>query len=319
MKRVTYALGVLLVLIGIASVAFGLPEVQLESGWTAVISGTVAASAGCVIFVLGALLGRLDALYAIVAGATVAAPGRTAEAAVGQAPESSEPATAPLDDEDVSENARAPTEDDGVELLPEPPLREPLPVVSREVHSLDPMPQPITLPPNEPVAPARKRPNFLASFLSRRAAQREEDLSRLFEPTIAPEPVAHGPDDLDHEAPHAPEPHHGHPDAKPHETDPFEADLLRPTYVEDLPPDHAATDHSETAATEDAEGGLDPAQPTPDHPLRPSVVGRYTAGSASYVMYSNGMIEVETASGTHQFNSMQELKTFIENQEAARV
>ncbi len=48
----------------------------------------------------------------------------------------------------------------------------------------------------------------------------------------------------------------------------------------------------------------------------PTVVGRYEANGASYVLFSDGTIEVETESGTHRFSSMAELKEHIERQDA---
>ena len=48
----------------------------------------------------------------------------------------------------------------------------------------------------------------------------------------------------------------------------------------------------------------------------PTVVGRYEANGASYVLFSDGTIEVETDSGTHRFASMAALKDHIERQDA---
>ncbi|HEX4765452.1 MAG TPA: hypothetical protein VH414_04155 [Lichenihabitans sp.] len=48
------------------------------------------------------------------------------------------------------------------------------------------------------------------------------------------------------------------------------------------------------------------------------IVGRYEAGGASYVLFSDGTIEVETATGTHRFASMEELKAFVERQDAEK-
>ena len=47
----------------------------------------------------------------------------------------------------------------------------------------------------------------------------------------------------------------------------------------------------------------------------PTIVGRYDAGGASYVLLSDGAIEVKTDTGVHRFASMQDLKAFIEAQE----
>ena len=48
------------------------------------------------------------------------------------------------------------------------------------------------------------------------------------------------------------------------------------------------------------------------------IVGRYEAGEASYVLFSDGTIEVATATGTHRFASMEELKAFVERQDAGK-
>jgi len=45
----------------------------------------------------------------------------------------------------------------------------------------------------------------------------------------------------------------------------------------------------------------------------PQVVGRYSAGGAHYVIYSDGAIEAETEEGGLRFASMDELKTYIAN------
>jgi hypothetical protein len=45
----------------------------------------------------------------------------------------------------------------------------------------------------------------------------------------------------------------------------------------------------------------------------PEVVGRYSAGGASYVIYSDGAIEAETEDGGLRFASMDDLKSYIAN------
>ncbi|WP_237480001.1 hypothetical protein [Lichenibacterium dinghuense] len=62
-----------------------------------------------------------------------------------------------------------------------------------------------------------------------------------------------------------------------------------------------------------------PEAPRPAAPVlleAPTVVGRYEANGASYVLFSDGTIEVETDSGTHRFASMADLKEHIERQDA---
>ncbi|HXT05786.1 MAG TPA: hypothetical protein VN715_02475 [Roseiarcus sp.] len=47
----------------------------------------------------------------------------------------------------------------------------------------------------------------------------------------------------------------------------------------------------------------------------PHVVGRYSAGGAQYVIYSDGAIEAETEEGGLRFASMDELKSYIANRQ----
>ena len=347
MSRVAYVLGFLLILIGGASIAIGSPDVRFEQGWTEVIAGSVAASAGCVVLVMGMLLSRLTALLASVRSLSMPLADQPARqpvdvvplyraraAAVADAP--AEPA---LNGPDVTVAGPVAEEQDAVAEHQRPV--HPQPEFNRPSVVEDVPPQPVAfdidemqaagppgtpmLPPNESrpaLTPARRRQNFLASFLSRRAAQREEELSRLFTPSTA----GFEPDSHEAEASH--DNAENQPYEQPHELDgfnlppPHEVEHLRPTYDEVAPDDHhAAPAVDERVEVNEPEEAVEPKPPsTPaDHPLRPSVVGRYTAGSASYVMYSNGMIEVETEAGIHHFNSMQELKAFIEGQESAQV
>ena len=50
----------------------------------------------------------------------------------------------------------------------------------------------------------------------------------------------------------------------------------------------------------------------PAHVPAPTEVGRYNAGGATYVMFSDGSIEAETETGAYRFASMAELRDYIE-------
>ena len=56
-----------------------------------------------------------------------------------------------------------------------------------------------------------------------------------------------------------------------------------------------------------------PAFEPPPHAPTPAEVGRYNAGGATYVMFSDGSIEAETDTGAYRFASMAELRDFIEH------
>jgi hypothetical protein len=48
----------------------------------------------------------------------------------------------------------------------------------------------------------------------------------------------------------------------------------------------------------------------------PTMVGRYSAGGANYVIFSDGSIEAETDQGAFRFASMREFKAFVETRRA---
>ena len=214
-----------------------------------------------------------------------------------------------------------------------PPVEPVVPPVILD-ELIDPLPVAFPPPPSPPPELTRARPNFLATFLARRNGvgaasppfpSREEGPS--IEPTLVPL----------HDAPGRPTPvrtpidlSSGWGEAPQPSEDPAEA-----LHAASLPMPHAERSHIETPESQppEHESPFEPepisqdehvdnfhaeAEPQPE-PDQPVVVGRYNAGSAAYIMYSNGMIEVETDSGTHQFASMQELKAFIERRDAAPV
>ena len=73
------------------------------------------------------------------------------------------------------------------------------------------------------------------------------------------------------------------------------------------------------AGTERAYAGNDAVETAPAEAdgAERTVVGRYQAGGASYALFSDGTIEVETDTGVHRFGSMDELKQFLERQDRA--
>lgn len=342
MTRLTYVLGVVLIGIGIASIAIGVPEIQLERGWTAVIAGSIVGSAGVIVFVMGAVLKHLEALR--VAVVELSAPQQQSIEAPQLyeelvAPEQVFPdpvAQRPISTDrpgervgaDVEFRTRSRPEPEELDAFQQPAL-EPLATVSRDTEPAEAFAPPPALAPDLPPADAqsvRRRPNFLGGLLSRRPA--EDEVPRASPPGGEPESQEAAADPYGSVPPlHASEASDYRLDPAGFDHDPFGQESLedqqfRPTYAEhsseETHPAEPAEPATHDVVHDTAPHGADLAS-ADHHPLRPSIVGRYTAGSASYIMYSNGMIEVETETGVHQFSSMQDLKRFIENQEAARV
>ena len=90
----------------------------------------------------------------------------------------------------------------------------------------------------------------------------------------------------------------------------------RPPPVESRPAPAQRPAAPVVASAPPARPAAPPPPPEPDPVDAPTVVGRYEANGASYVLFSDGTIEVETESGTHRFASMADLKDHIERQEA---
>lgn len=381
MRLGVYALGLLLVVVGVVCVAIGSQIIRLEQGWTEVIAGSVAGSAGFIILVLGVMIARLDALgdaireWGVVERlhAPLRASDAPSEAPVWPAAEPAEEAARDLPQADPlqPELPLHPKPDAypaaPVEVEPEPAFdyREPViaehraeQVVENDHRGQEAAPA-IELPSPPPVVelvetavPERRSSRFISSILTRAAALQ---LRKPFEtpPPRVQSPVQPSLVPIEETVqPNAPPPRtsvdlsSGWPDLvpetpqvqdRPHEK-PFEAPVHPHADTEAESHRPEADQHSDEEEHHEPEQVWEPeiaeaapvpseaAEPEPlaaamtePHPLRPTIVGRYNAGSASYVMYSNGMIEVETATGTHQFESMQELKAFIERQDAGRV
>ncbi len=383
-----YGLGGLMLLLGLIFVSTGVPIVRMEIGWTEVIGGAVAASAGCVVLVMGLFLSHLEAILESldrVVTATspdVTAPPPTLRPTLEDMPASETADPRPLHPlaPALRREANAPpvaevvgpvSTDPSLQGRSMPAAVRPEPALTAALHpvttDLAPAAPLVSANRNEPVlaegAPAlthaedeavahgpavvgpdavtdpiadtstaKGRSAFLSSFLSRRllnaGASRASD----------PDPVA-PPLDLDGMLPPLADPGPPDPDRRlslgaawddepsgedfapkrhggSHEREDDAAGQAEGTVVHRSDPLHRAPEPSPPTAPL-AELRHEPAAQTsePAAPLQPVVVGRYNAGAASYVMYSNGMIEVETEQGMHQFASMQELKAYIERRD----
>lgn len=369
-----YVLGVVMLVVGLVFITHGVPIVRMELGWTEIMGGSVAASAGCIVLVLGLLLQHLEAMRDTMERLTLPLPAalpKTGLLRVGFGREDGEPAR--VEARPIHPLAPSPPRDrlaaDGDDVVrPEPALTaalhpaEPEPVPAMEPVAAPPEPEPVLVqsapalvsaereeaahspavaapdPVEEPLAEPPTPPiraNFLAAFLARRGAPPSTEAASA-EPVSAPlsfarpaQPAIGRPMlpsrrtsiDLSsgwEEEPREGETRPGPPKAEPAEPPPSHAEPFSALIAHPADPIEVAEDPApvEPAGTEH-QAAPDPiaSDGEPD-PLQPVVVGRYNAGAASYVMYSNGMIEVETEEGTHQFASMQDLKAFIERRDA---
>lgn len=366
MTYAVYALGALMVAVGLLCIGHGVPIVRMELGWTQIMGGSVAASAGCIVLVLGLLLHHLDAMRDTMERLILPLPAVPPQADARSSAFALDSAAAvvelrpvhplapaakrdwPFDDDDTVRPeptltaALHPAEPSADEVYEPAELMEPEPVLvqsapalifaEKEEASHGPAvvaPDPIADPLADAPA-AAPRTNFLASFLARRATGSSMPASST-EPLSLPLSFDNG-GSAPSDRPLIPSRRTSIDLSSGWDEDMSEAERPLPPqgpepvdiYADEPAPAdesvvHAAQDHELAEAhatipdeTTTLDQGIDAA---PD-PLQPVVVGRYNAGAASYVMYSNGMIEVETEQGTHQFASMQDLKAFIERRDA---
>ena len=97
------------------------------------------------------------------------------------------------------------------------------------------------------------------------------------------------------------------------EPDFFQAEPLSATDADVEPP--APLEETEAPINENRAGHLptlgeiEHAIETPEAP--PSLVGRYSAGGANYMIFADGSIEAETAEGAFKFASMADFKRYL--------
>ncbi len=271
-----FALAVLMIVGGIAAVLQGFPYVRLESGLAMVIAGATVSAAGAVLLGIAVLATRLRSLEQALTG------GRTLDAARETLPQRAMAAT--------RANPRTVEPPFDAALLPTGPMG------GAALAGLAASPSPP--PTSEPVFGAAPEPP---------AGSAEPMLPDLLPSTDTPaEP----------------------PKQKPHEP---EIDAPRRDSDDDIPvqatgaPEADPLSAPEPVAAQEVEAGpvalrpaldeaplLDPAPEMPPAEPELQVVGTYASGGNTYVMYSNGSIEAETPRGRFSFNSLDELKAFVD-------
>lgn len=311
-----FALSLAMIIGGIASVVQGFPYVRLESGLAMTIAGATVASAGAVLLGLAVLARQIRALAQRPVEAAFAAP-PAVELPMPPArddPTRSEMSSPGVRRPMIAGAAGLAAGTAGATYLASDSRERPEPTfeASFEEPSPDPRPDPWPAPP-EPLfpglteanlAPARTaEPTFDPPAEERTSAALLHDLPPTADPAEpvhrdeepvppAEADIASIPEpDADLFAPHAAAP-------APVEPAHREPDLAEPDLAEPLPLRPALAD--------------DPAEP--DAPAEPAlaVVGTYVSGGNTYVMFSNGSIEAETPRGRFTFESLDELKAFVE-------
>lgn len=299
-----FALAVVMIVGGIASVIQGFPFVRLESGLAMTIAGAGTASAGAILLGIATVAMRLRSLQTVFAArdaAVLPRTGRQRDEDEGNAPATlglvaEAPSNAGMSsNESVSVRQRPSLAGIGLggaglglgtlaglsatRLGAEPAFVEPHAPEEAEPLLPDLLP-PAETPSSEPEADRHDqdvRPPLTDAHAT--------------EPLLEPSALETQDNDL----------------FLPPGTAPLTAEIAVPPV---LPPHEAAEPPVETPAT----GSTPTEEEAPlDHNDAVHVVGTYASGGNTYVMFSNGSIEAETPKGRFNFSSLDELKVFVES------
>jgi hypothetical protein len=338
-----FALAVAMILGGLLAAILGWDIVLVERGWTMVIAGSIMAASGALLLGVTAAVSKLVKIQAelmrLHAGlnepdaaqlpssselsVAALAGGLFAGTAAAKAGEEEQP-TLPLFAKDAPANDVEPIraeERDEVAELPAPPVLGvyPGPEVVLE-------PEPI---PDDDAAEA-KVPEFLFAERYREDRYEEETYAPVRPPELdetlyARDPAEEQGSDIVPEEP--PEPLHepvreqaSEPAVLIEDDRPVEA--IVETKAEPVSAAEEAAAQPDEAPSKTEEPDAVPAEKAADEELGEveraevdradlAIVGTYTSGDNTYVMFSNGSIEAQTPRGVFQFESLDELKAFI--------
>lgn len=301
-----FALAVVMIVGGIASVVQGFPYVRLESGWTMTIAGAATASSGALLLglaVVATYLKRLERAVLEQGGGLGVDP--SAFEAGGRIEPPGLGAT-DVADEPVSPGRHRPSAVGLAEpRLASPPLfaDDPAPALPIGSDPASPLlPDLLPEPPPPTVADTRQSPVRAVEPDAEAAPARRikpNKPPRAVKPTAMVDTVIPAPEPAPilADAPPAPA---AVPPSPPREAAPEEPLGLRSSVVDEPEPAPAPAQPAEAdPAASTAKGGL-------------AVVGKYASGGNTYVMYSNGSIEADTPRGQFTFDSLDELKAFVE-------
>jgi hypothetical protein len=306
MRFVLLLFGGALIAAGAAAMLYGTDNVVSERGWSALISGATVFAAGAIIAALAGVVAKLEQVVGAIHSARFNAPVHSEIVAAA-------PIAAAVVTEAIPPEAGWQSEP--LDTAPVLPALEPLEGGAHEAVSggdggdLALVANRIDAHEDKPAAAGHAAETSF-DWLERALAVDDGTVPRSQpEPLWADNPVAPVPE---RSAKSEPAP----PPSKPESVGEHGDRVLQP-------------DPRKTplVAVSKGEGGSgpqlsDPAAasvPTDDLPptaAEPAILGRYQANGNSYVMFSDGSIEAVTQTGVYHFNSMAELKAFIEAQGA---
>lgn len=342
MAYILLALGALMSLVGLAAMVTGYPIIEVERGWASVIAGAVLLSGGVVVAALGLVVRNLVGLRRALAVDALPAGTPIPQPAVVPTPlTSTQPATP------TSALTERPSLPHPLGPAAGPLLAAAVPpaaailaagaAYAHETRPAEPDPHPLEAPSHadmdeaatEPHHPESNETEIHGSAPDAEPTEAHDEVHELLDHHHEPAQDAAEADRprstnelLDeafsafdyematsHSSAAQPHPAAREPEPAAHEESPQQVPVDEPLPVhEPAMSAHEAEPEPAAVAPEPEAPATAPAEPAANL----AIIGRYDSEGTSYVMYSDGSIEAQSDAGVYRFNSMAELKAFIE-------
>jgi hypothetical protein len=306
MSVLLIVVGAIIALLGLGSVGYGIPVKEFSFGNTLIIAGTTAAVGGLIILAIGALIGQLQRVAAMLA------------------------AHEPLQAGHPTEQFEPPA---AAHAMPPPPPPQ-IPFAER------PKPPTVNIPPPPPAAhgpvdrspvaaaPTLRNPEAPIPLVEQFEVPEHDDVSlspqRMPLPAAEPPPSPPRPDKIFAPPPPPPPPPYEHRSAPPPAfadepwnsppPPPQQPRVERPTqssYFDTVWPADTHTPKRPLAEEPEPEAKPEPA-PAPEPPGEPvAILKSGVVDGMAYTLYVDGSIEAELPHGTLRFASINELRDHL--------
>ncbi len=277
MKHVLLALGIILVIVGAASMIWGYGIIEDDRGSASFIAGATVLTGGVIIIVLSRIFGALQRLSAALETRPIPA----LPATTTSAPQPAQPIPA-------------------VEEMPqreEPVYASPsaAPAESAKRAAGPPPAAPVASEPPQPATAGRASTAFLAAAAKAREQRNDPSIADLWRR------VGVNPETMRSDKPatiHAPRTNDPQPRPAVQATDWL---------------DEALAGLGESIAPNSPRKSAEaPPLAPPAPPEQPEIIGRYEVEGTEYVMYVDGSIDALTEDGVLRFKSLTDLKAFFQ-------
>ena len=302
MSVLLIVVGAIIALLGLGSVGYGIPVKEFSFGNTLIIAGTTAAVGGLIILAIGALIGQLQRVAAILAAHEPLQAGHPAEHFEPPAAAHAMPPPPPIP---FPERPKPPT----VDIPPPPPAAHAQvdrPVAAapmlRNPDAPVPLAEQFEVPEHDDVSLSPQRMPLPAALTEPEPPPSPPRPDKIFAPPPPPPPYEHRS---------APPPAFAD---EPWNSPPPPPRVERPTqssYFDTMWPADTNTPKRPLAEEPEPEAKPEPV-PAPEPPGEPvAILKSGVVDGMAYTLYVDGSIEAELPHGTLRFASINELRDHL--------